>query len=73
MLAALSVLAMTVGLIRSEATRDLRTLSAVGATSMIRRTLTAATAGALPSSGACWGRPAPTSSCQSDTSATSAT
>ena len=47
MLAALSVLAMTVGLIRSEATRDLRTLSAVGATSMIRRTLTGATAGAL--------------------------
>jgi putative ABC transport system permease protein len=47
MLVALSVLAMTVGLIRSEATSDLRTLSAVGATRMIRRTLTAATAGAL--------------------------
>jgi putative ABC transport system permease protein len=47
MLAALSVLAMTVGLIRAEAAGDLRTLSAVGATSMIRRALTAATAGAL--------------------------
>jgi putative ABC transport system permease protein len=47
MLLALSILAMTVGLIRSEAAGDLRTLTAAGATSTIRRTLTAATAGAL--------------------------
>jgi putative ABC transport system permease protein len=47
MLLALGVLAMTVGLIRSEAGRDLRTLTATGATSMTRRTLTAVTAGAL--------------------------
>jgi putative ABC transport system permease protein len=47
MLLALGVLAMTVGLIRSEAGRDLRTLTASGATSTIRRTLTATTAGAL--------------------------
>ncbi len=46
-LLALAILAMTVGLIRSEAAADLRTLTATGATSRIRRTLTAATAGAL--------------------------
>ena len=46
-LLALGVLAMTVGLIRSEGARDLRTLSATGASSTIRRTLTAATAGSL--------------------------
>ena len=47
MLLALGVLAMTVGLIRSEAAGDVRTLTATGATSGTRRTLTAATAGAL--------------------------
>ena len=46
---------MTVGLIRSESTRDLRTLTATGATSGIRRTLTAATAGALALLGALLG------------------
>jgi putative ABC transport system permease protein len=46
-LVALGVLAMTVGLIRSEVAADLRTLTAVGAESGIRRRLTAATAGAL--------------------------
>ena len=46
-LLALAILAMTVGLIRSESAGDLRTLTATGATSGIRRTLTAATAGAL--------------------------
>jgi putative ABC transport system permease protein len=46
-LLALGILAMTVGLIRSEAASDLRTLSATGATSITRRTLTAATGGAL--------------------------
>jgi putative ABC transport system permease protein len=46
-LLALAILAMTVGLIRSESAGDLRTLTATGATSRIRRTLTAATAGAL--------------------------
>ncbi|MGH2840502.1 MAG: hypothetical protein ACRDKY_06715, partial [Solirubrobacteraceae bacterium] len=38
---------MTVGLIRGESAGDLRTLTATGATSRIRRTLTAATAAAL--------------------------
>lgn len=47
MLLALGILAMTVGLIRSEAAGDLRTLTATGATRRIRRTLTATTAGAL--------------------------
>jgi len=46
-LIALGVLAMTVGLIRSEAAGDLRTLTAVGASSSTRRTITAATAGGL--------------------------
>jgi putative ABC transport system permease protein len=47
MILALSILAMTVGLIRGEAGRDLRTLTATGATSSTRRALTGATAGAL--------------------------
>ena len=46
-LLALAILAMTVGLIRSESAGDLRTLTATGATSGIRRRLTATTAGAL--------------------------
>ena len=46
-LLALAILAMTVGLIRGESAGDLRTLTAAGATSGIRRTLTATTAGAL--------------------------
>ncbi len=49
---ALGVLAMTVGLIRSETARDLRILAAAGARSNTRRALTAATAGALALSGA---------------------
>ncbi|TDC83823.1 FtsX-like permease family protein [Micromonospora sp. KC606] len=44
---ALAILAMTVGLIRTEAAGDLRTLTATGATGRIRRTLTSATAGGL--------------------------
>ena len=47
MLLALAILAMTVGLIRSEAGRDLRTLIATGATSATRRTISASTAGVL--------------------------
>jgi len=47
LLVALGVLAMTVGLIRSETAGDLRTLAATGATSTTRRALTGATAGAL--------------------------
>src|SRR5262245_53362151 len=54
-LLALSILAMTVGLIRSESAGDLRTLTATGATSRIRRTLTATTAGALALLGALLG------------------
>ena len=52
---ALAILAMTVGLIRSESSGDLRTLTAAGATSGIRRTLTATTAGALALLGALLG------------------
>jgi putative ABC transport system permease protein len=54
-LLALAILAMTVGLIRSESAGDLRTLTATGATSRIRRTLTAATAGVLAFLGALLG------------------
>ena len=54
-LLALCILAMTVGLIRSESAGDLRTLTATGATSGIRRTLTATTAGALALLGALLG------------------
>jgi putative ABC transport system permease protein len=44
---ALGVLAMTVGLIRSETAGDLRTLTATGASGATRRTLNAASAAAL--------------------------
>ena len=44
LLAALGIMAMTVGLVRAEAARDLRVLTASGATRRTRRTLTAATA-----------------------------
>jgi putative ABC transport system permease protein len=54
-LIALGVLAMTVGLIRGEAARDLRTLTATGASRRIRRTLTGATAGGLGLLGAVLG------------------
>jgi putative ABC transport system permease protein len=54
-LLALAILAMTVGLIRGESAGDLRTLTATGATSRIRRTLTATTAGALALLGAVLG------------------
>ena len=54
-LLALAILAMTVGLIRSESAGDLRTLTAAGATSRIRRTLTAVTAGGLALLGALLG------------------
>jgi putative ABC transport system permease protein len=54
-LLALGVLAMTVGLIRTEAASDLRILTATGATSTTRRTITATTAGALALSGALTG------------------
>jgi putative ABC transport system permease protein len=54
-LLALGILAMTVGLIRSESAGDLRMLTATGATARIRRTLTAATAGALALLGALLG------------------
>lgn len=47
MLLALSILAMTIGLIRSEAHRELQTLTATGATRSTRRTLTGATAAGL--------------------------
>jgi putative ABC transport system permease protein len=52
---ALGVLAMTVGLIRTETANDLRTLTAAGASSTIRRSLTGATAGALALLGAVLG------------------
>ena len=52
---ALAILALTVGLIRSESAGDLRILAATGANSRIRRTLTATTAGALALLGALLG------------------
>jgi putative ABC transport system permease protein len=55
LLVALGVLAMTVGLIRSETANELRTLAATGATSITRRTITGATAGALALLGALLG------------------
>jgi putative ABC transport system permease protein len=55
LLVALGVLAMTVGLIRSETANELRTLAATGATSTARRTITGATAGALALLGALLG------------------
>jgi putative ABC transport system permease protein len=52
---ALGVLGMSVGLVRSETASDLRTLTATGASSFTRRTLTAVTAGALGFLGALLG------------------
>jgi putative ABC transport system permease protein len=52
---ALGVLAASVGLIRSETARDLRTLTATGASPRTRRTITAATAAALGLLGAILG------------------
>ena len=52
---ALGVLAMSVGLIRSETASELRTLTATGASSRTRRTLTAVTAGGLAFLGALLG------------------
>jgi putative ABC transport system permease protein len=49
---ALGILGMSVGLVRSEAARDLRILTATGARGVTRRTITAATAGALAFTGA---------------------
>lgn len=46
-LLALGIVAMTVGLIRSESARDLRTLTATGASSRTRRAITGTTAGTL--------------------------
>jgi putative ABC transport system permease protein len=54
-LLALGILAMSVGLIRSETASDLRTLTATGASGRTRRNLTAATAGALALLGAVLG------------------
>ncbi len=55
LLVALGVLAMTVGLIRSETANEIRTLAATGATSTTRRAITGATAGALALLGALLG------------------
>jgi putative ABC transport system permease protein len=49
---ALGILGLSVGLVRSEARRDLRTLAATGASGATRRSITAATAGALAFTGA---------------------
>jgi putative ABC transport system permease protein len=54
-LIALGVLAMTIGLIRSETSGELRTLTATGASGRTRRNITAATAGALGLLGAVLG------------------
>jgi putative ABC transport system permease protein len=55
MLIALGVLAMSVGLVRSESAGDLRTLAALGASRRTRRAITSATAGALALLGAVLG------------------
>jgi putative ABC transport system permease protein len=52
---ALGIVAMSVGLIRSETASDLRTLTATGASVWTRRTLTAVTAAALALAGAVLG------------------
>ena len=52
---ALGILAMSIGLIRSETASELRTLTATGASSRTRRTLTAVTAGGLAFLGALLG------------------
>jgi len=54
-LLALGILATTVGLVRSEAAPELRALTATGATSHVRRTLTSVTAGTLALLGAALG------------------
>jgi putative ABC transport system permease protein len=54
-LLALGVLAMTVGLIRSETASDLRTLTATGAGARTRRALTGVTAGVIALPGAAMG------------------
>ena len=55
LLLALGVLAMTVGLIRSETVGDLRTLTAAGAGARTRRALTGVTAGVIAFLGAALG------------------
>jgi putative ABC transport system permease protein len=52
---ALAVLAMTIGLLRSETASDLRTLAATGASSLKRRAITASTAGSMAVLGALLG------------------
>ena len=52
---ALAVLAMTIGLLRSETASDLRTLAATGASSFKRRSIAASTAGAMALLGAVLG------------------
>lgn len=52
---ALAIMAMSVGLVRSETARDLRTLTAAGAGDATRRAITATTAGALALTGAVLG------------------
>lgn len=52
---ALGVLVMSVGLVRSETAGELRTLTAAGASSRVRRTITGATAGAIGLLGALLG------------------
>jgi len=52
MVLALGILAMSIGLVRSETASDLRTLAATGASGAARRTLTAVTAAALALTGA---------------------
>jgi hypothetical protein len=51
-LLALSILAMTAGLLRGESRHELRTLHAVGATRQVRRVISASTCGVLALAGA---------------------
>ena len=55
MVLALGILAMTIGLLRSETASDLRVLTATGASSWTRRSIGAVTAGTLGLAGAAFG------------------
>jgi putative ABC transport system permease protein len=54
-LLALGILAMTIGLLRAESAGDMRTLTATGASSGVRRVITASTAAALAALGVALG------------------
>ncbi len=68
---ALGVLAMSIGLIRSETASDLRTLTAAGASSRTRRARLQRRPAGSPSWACCSGRSPPTSACSASSARTS--